>query len=102
MLGFDRTGVYGDYDICKTAADRGLCRYIWQAGAWAYGHAELRRHLRQHDENTPLAGGTVDLDTAYAVDFGQYGGQVLTPAQYTELKAGIDALRRQVAALGVD
>ena len=93
VIGRARTGIYGGYWPVSRALNAAKATYAWQTYAWSSytgtlpphaekwevpphsGHwflADTRAQLRQGPNGVPLGGGTVDLDHAYATDFGQW------------------------------
>jgi peptidoglycan hydrolase-like protein with peptidoglycan-binding domain len=78
VLGKEHVGVYGSYYVVKYMFDHGVCKYGWQTYAWSGGHRDPRAQLYQHLNGQRLAGLSVDFDTAYHEDFGQWrpGGHV--------------------------
>lgn len=81
VLGVARTGVYGEYDLCKHLIDAGLIGksaspgkfYAWQTYAWSAGKYDERCCLAQDKNGVKLGSGTVDLDSAHCADYGQWG-----------------------------
>lgn len=71
VLSRDRTGVYGGYDTVKAALDGGHAHWAWQTRAWSEGRWDSRAHIRQGATET-IGGVSCDLNTALAVDFGQW------------------------------
>lgn len=67
-----RLGVYGEYDVVKTAFDQGIVKIGWQTYAWSSGKWEPRAQIQQYRNGVQLAGGTLDLDRAVTSDFGQW------------------------------
>jgi hypothetical protein len=67
VLGWDRVGAYGGINTIKYLADGNACHYYWQTYAWSNGNWDPRAQLRQW-KNT----STLDFDTSWAPDFGQY------------------------------
>ncbi len=86
VLGVDRTGVYGDAQVCGWAIRDGVIgnsttpghRWAWQTRAWSNGDREPAAVLYQTVVNTPsnpgplLGGINVDVDDVLAADFGQW------------------------------
>lgn len=74
VIGLPRTGVYGEYEIVKYLLDKGLVAYAWQTYAWSHGLYDERSVLAQDRNGLKLSDGSdVDLDTAHAQDYGQWG-----------------------------
>lgn len=76
VLGVERVGVYGSYDVIEHCAKAGTARWFWQTYAWSGGRWSTRAHLQQYRNNVSLAGGTVDLTRAMTADYGQWGAAV--------------------------
>jgi hypothetical protein len=72
VLGANRVGVYGGFPVVKYCFDHGVAKYAWQTLAWSGGHRDPRAQLYQHRNGVKVAGMDVDLDTAFAEDFGQW------------------------------
>lgn len=72
VLGAARTGVYGGYATVHAALDGGHAHWAWQTTAWSAGRWDPRAVIRQAAEQVHIGGAEVDLDTAYAADFGQW------------------------------
>lgn len=89
LLGLARTGAYGEYELCKHLIDKGLLGrsatagkfYAWQTYAWSGGKYDERCAVAQDKNGVKLGSGTVDLDSAHAPDYGQWGYQAPTPAK---------------------
>ncbi len=79
--GVRRVGVYGGFWVVKYCLDHGAASYGWQTLAWSGGHRDPRAHLYQHTVNVSIGRLSCDLNTAYAVDFGQWRPGVVAPAQ---------------------
>jgi Domain of unknown function (DUF1906) len=89
VLGVDRTGVYGDSQVCGWAIKDGVIghsttagyRWAWQTKAWSNGEREPAAVLYQEVVNSPsnpgplLGGINVDVDQVLAADFGQWDFQ---------------------------
>jgi hypothetical protein len=81
VIGTARTGVYGEYDLCKHLINAGLIGksaspsyyYAWQTYAWSAGQYDERCCLAQDKNGVKLGAGTVDLDSAHCADYGQWG-----------------------------
>jgi hypothetical protein len=74
VVGLDRTGAYGGYNIIKYLFDNGLIRYGWQTYAWSGGRWDGRAQLRQVQNGIIVDGADCDRNTAMADDYGQWGG----------------------------
>ncbi len=89
VLGVERTGVYGDAQVCGWAIKDGVIghsttagyRWAWQTKAWSNGAREAAAVLYQEVVNSPsnpgplLGGINVDVDQVLAPDFGQWDFQ---------------------------
>jgi hypothetical protein len=81
VIGTSRTGVYGEYDLCRHLIDAGLIGksesagffYAWQTYAWSAGEYDERCCCAQDKNGVKLGSGTVDLDSAHCADYGQWG-----------------------------
>lgn len=75
VLGRDRTGVYGHYELVEHVAANRICNYRWQTYAWSAGkisnHAQLYQYNNAGDSAAPIAGISVDYDRSLALDYGQ-------------------------------
>jgi hypothetical protein len=86
VIGTARTGVYGEYELCKHLIDAGLIGksasaghfYAWQTYAWSAGKYDERCCLAQDKNGVKLGSGTVDLDSAHCADYGQWGFKAVT------------------------
>jgi hypothetical protein len=83
--GASRTGLYGPYDALEWAKRDGVAHWFWQAGmstAWSYGRNRNAwpggLHLRQV-KTVDLAGADVDVNIIHQLNYGQVGGDMLTP-----------------------
>ena len=86
VLGVQRTGVYGGYDVCRWAAADGVIgnsrtpgyRWAWQTKAWSRGQRDPAAVLYQRIVSTasspgPVVGGIeVDVNDVMAQDCGQW------------------------------
>lgn len=73
--GWDRVGVYGEYEVVEYVADHTPCRRFWQTYAWSGRPTRWhpRAQLRQVRNGVRLADGSeVDLCEAWADDWGQW------------------------------
>lgn len=88
VIGLARTGVYGEYDLVQHLINNALIGksssagkwFAWQTYAWSGGRYDERCTLAQDKNGVKLGAGTVDLDTAHAPDYGQWGYATPTPA----------------------
>jgi hypothetical protein len=72
VLGWDQVGVYGEYDLIAYLSTHTECRWFWQTYAWSGGHLHPAAQLYQHRNGQVLDGVEVDLNRAYAANFGQW------------------------------
>jgi hypothetical protein len=72
VLGWDQVGVYGEYELIDFVATHCDCRWYWQTYAWSHGQLHARAQLYQYRNGQTLGGVEVDLDRAYAANFGQW------------------------------
>lgn len=70
LVAKSRAGVYGEFDVVERFVGA-VVRYGWQAAAWSKGKRSPKAQLYQHTNGRSVAGISVDLDTAYAADYGQ-------------------------------
>jgi hypothetical protein len=69
-------GMYGGEGVVREMLDRGVIKWAWQTYAWSNAR-DSRAKLYQYSNNVTLVGANVDLDRAYADDYGQWRpGQV--------------------------
>jgi len=64
-------GIYGSDDALDWFMGPN-CHWGWQTYAWSGGRISDRAHFRQYKNGASVCGGTVDLNVAYAHDFGQW------------------------------
>lgn len=73
VLGRDRVGVYGSYDVVRTMIEGGLVKYAWQTAAWSAGQfGGPRINLFQRAEQVTVDGVTCDVNEALTTDYGQW------------------------------
>lgn len=73
VIGIDRTGIYGSYDVVRRTLDAGLAKYAWQTYAWSHGKWDERAQLRQTKNGVPVIDHVMcDTDEAVTDDFGQF------------------------------
>jgi hypothetical protein len=80
VIGVPRTGAYGGYPVIKYLFDNRLIHlntaiqkgWGWQTYAWSGGRYDERCVLSQDKNGVPLGGAEIDLDSAHALDFGQW------------------------------
>jgi peptidoglycan hydrolase-like protein with peptidoglycan-binding domain len=71
VIGLDRTGAYGGYDLIGWLFDDKVIKWGWQTLAWSYGKWDSRAVLRQYSVNDTVGGASVDLDEAVSTEYGQ-------------------------------
>jgi hypothetical protein len=71
VLGKDKSGPYGSYEVVKHLLDRGF-KYGWQTYAWSRGQWDSRAQLQQYSNDHTLAGVSCDYDRGVRPDFGQW------------------------------
>jgi hypothetical protein len=104
VLGRDRVGIYGGYHVVRRSLDAGKAHYACQTLAWSGpphrgsdphnfwdGHTnwDTRAKVRQHLQIN-VSGVSVDLDEAFATDYGQWP----RPAQPRPKPAPVPPARR--------
>ena len=86
VLGLQRTGIYGDAQVCRWAINDGVIGHsstaghlwAWQTKAWSNGQRESAAVLYQEVVNSPsnpgplLGGIHIDVDEVLAADYGQW------------------------------
>lgn len=84
VLGWGHVGVYGEYDLIGYVAAHCDCRWFWQTYAWSGGRLHPAAQLYQYRNAQTLGGVEVDLDRAYAPNFGQWpeGDTDMTPEEF--------------------
>lgn len=70
--GGHNVGLYAAHRAIHQWVGTPYCRWGWQTYAWSAGRISPKAHLRQYDNGRSLCGGIVDLNEAYAADFGQW------------------------------
>ena len=73
VMGAERTGVYGEYDVCRRVASSGYARYYWQCRAWS-GTPPQRYagQLYQSGRQVTVAGVVCDENDVLSDDWGQH------------------------------
>ena len=71
VLTMDRTGVYGEFDVCARIASTGYARFYWQTRAWSRAQ-RFAGHLYQSGDQADVAGVQCDLNTVTSDDWGQH------------------------------
>jgi hypothetical protein len=72
VLGLDRVGVYGGFNVIEYLAIIDAARWFWQTYAWSGGNWSIRAHIRQVRNGVSFQGADIDLDTAMESDYGQW------------------------------
>lgn len=72
VLGKDRTGVYGGYNVVKHALDGDHCRWAWATYAWSGGRWDSRAQLQQYSNDHIIGGVGLDYDRSMRADYGQW------------------------------
>lgn len=72
VAGLHRVGVYGGYRTVDWALRDGVVAWAWQTYAWSAGRWHAKAQAQQYRNGVSLVGGTVDLDRAMVLDFGQW------------------------------
>lgn len=72
VIGVQRTGAYGGYDVIKFLFDQGAIAWGWQTYAWSRGLWDPRAHIQQYQNGMSLDGKAVDYDRSMLADFGQW------------------------------
>jgi Domain of unknown function (DUF1906)/Putative peptidoglycan binding domain len=65
-------GIYGGLRACEAVHGAGLAEFVWQTYAWSGGIWYSTTHLRQVQNGLNWDGWQVDLDEAWAADYGQW------------------------------
>lgn len=103
VIGLDRVGVYGSYDVITHCRAVGLATWFWQTYAWSGGKQADWAHLYQYRNGVTIGGGDCDLTRALVDDYGQWGYKApeeeMTPGLSDEDKVWIAALLKQQTAL---
>jgi hypothetical protein len=74
VVGWDRVGVYGEYELVDYIAGHTPCRWFWQTYAWSGGRGpHARAQLYQYRNEQRVGGVVVDFDQALSDHFGQWG-----------------------------
>lgn len=72
VLGRNRVGIYGGYNVIKRTFDAGTAVWGWQTYAWSGGQWDTRAQIQQYKNGQSLGGGTVDYCRAMVNDYGQW------------------------------
>lgn len=72
VLGWDKVGVYGEWQVIDWVHDHEPVEYLWQTYAWSGGVRHPAATLYQYLNGQVLGGVEVDYCRAYASDFGQW------------------------------
>lgn len=60
-----KIGIYGSFFVVEEMSRRGAADYFWQTYAWSNGNIPNVAHVYQHQNDTTLAGLSVDIDDFY-------------------------------------
>jgi hypothetical protein len=103
VIGVERVGVYGSYDVIEHCAVTGLARWYWQTYAWSGDRVHPVNDLYQYKNGVTIGGGDCDLTRALVGDYGQWGYQeddvALTNADKPIIKEAIKDLFADVATV---
>ena len=94
IIGTDRIGVYGSYNVVRWARRDGVAKWFWQTYAWSGGLWAAGNHIQQYKNGVTIDGADCDLNEALPADYGQW-----QPGKLPQTKE-IDMLMGKVA--GVD
>jgi len=83
VIGWDRVGLYGRFDVIKAMFDGNHCKYGWQTYGQSYGQWDPRAQLRQCSNALTDHGVGHDYDEAWADDYGQWPRPNAAPATPT-------------------
>lgn len=72
VLGKDRCGPYGDFNVVDHLGGKGFA-YGWQTYAWSGTRVSKHATLYQFSNDHVVAGHQVDFNRALKADFGQWG-----------------------------
>lgn len=72
VLGRDRVGVYGSYNVMAWAQRDAVAAWFFQTYAWSAGQWFTGNHVEQYLNGVNLAGGDVDLCRSMVSYFGQW------------------------------
>lgn len=73
VLGANRVGVYGSYDVMVWARRDRVAAWFWQTYAWSDDRWAAGNHLEQYRNGVTIDGvGNIDLDRALTSDYGQW------------------------------
>lgn len=73
ILTVNRTGVYGEFDVCARVAASGYARYFWQCRAWSGTPVQrYAGHIYQSGRQVTVAGVVCDVNDVTALDWGQH------------------------------
>lgn len=99
VIGENRTGAYGHYDILSYLTQQKVISKRWQTYAWSGGSIYSPLDIYQYSNNNTLGSGTVDYDRMYSDNWGQKAvdSPVTTPKE-TLTWPYQDMNRRQVIA----
>lgn len=85
VLPHNRIGIYGSYRTVEVSREWRIPMWFWQTYAWSGGRWSHANHIEQYRNGVSIAGGTVDLDRARAVNYGQWSCDVITDQDKNEI-----------------
>lgn len=71
VLGYARTGLYGDEDVISAYFDANIGKYGWQTYGQSAGQWDTRAQLQQYQNDVQIGPAQMDRDRATAADYGQ-------------------------------
>ena len=86
VMGVERTGLYGEYELGNRLLSLGLIKWWWQTRAWSGGKISDKAHLYQYSNSHTINGAAVDYDTALK----PFWGQMLAPQSPPDTSTGAD------------
>jgi uncharacterized membrane protein len=75
VIGSNRVGVYGSYDVIEHCAAANTAKWFWQTYAWSGGRLSSKSHLYQYRNDQKIGGADCDFTRALKADYGQWGYQ---------------------------
>lgn len=73
VVGLDRTGAYGSYQVIRQLFNEGKILFGWQTYAWSYGAWDPRAQLRQVQNGITVGGADVDRNESWSDNAGLWG-----------------------------
>ncbi len=62
VIGLQRVGVYGSYDVVKYLSEHKLATFLWQTYAWSHGKWYKGNHIEQYKTEVTFDGADVDFN----------------------------------------